>query len=286
MKIMNNKFLTWWSCLAVIMLVCVWPASAKNARIEPLPDELEGVGVTEHLDDKLPLELEFTNENGETVQLKNYFKGEKPAILTLVYYSCPMLCNLILEGLRGTLLEIPWTPGKEFEILTISIDPKETHKLAKLKKQNNIKAYGKPVAAKGWHFLTGKENNIKKLAETVGFKYRYDKEKQQYYHSAVVFIVTPDARLSRYLYGIPNDEDTLKLSLVEASKGKIGDTYDKVLLYCFKYSADEGRYTLAAMNIMRAGALLTLLILGITLGLFWIKEGKNDTEVESQKHKN
>lgn len=240
--------------------------------MEPRPKELEGVGVTERAGTKLPLGLEFTDEAGRAVRLGDYVRGKRPFILNLVYYRCAMLCNLILNGQVEALKGIPWTPGREFEIITVSIDPRETHTLAKLKKQNYIRDYGKPEAAGGWHFLTGGEKSIRALADAAGFGYRYDEKKDIYVHSAAIFLGTPDGRLSRYLYGVMFAPATLKLSLVEASEGKTGGAIDKIMLFCFHYDADSGRYGPAAMNIMRLGGALTALLLGGALGIFWMRE--------------
>ncbi|MCG3195843.1 MAG: SCO family protein [Candidatus Omnitrophica bacterium] len=241
-------------------------------RMEPLPAQLEGVTITEHLNAKIPLELEFKDENGKTIRLGDYFKPGRPVLLTLNYYGCPMLCGLQLNGLLDAMRELDWLPGKEFEVVTVSFDPGETPILAKNKKQNYIREYGRPEAAPGWHFLTGREKEIRALTEAVGFGYRYDEENDEYQHAAALFILTPQGVLSRYLYGVMYEPGTLRLSLVEAGQGKIGSAMDQIILFCFHYDAAEGRYAFAALNVMRVTALLTALILAAVMLKFWRRE--------------
>lgn len=254
------------------------PAEPEAKRIEAAPQELEGVGITEHLNAKIPLDLEFVDENGNTVRIGDYMDGDKPVILNLVYYSCPMLCNLILNGMVDGLREVDWTPGQEFEIVSVSINPLETPKLAKLKKQNYLKSYQREGAGAGWHFLTGKEENIRVLADAVGFGYRYVEERNEYAHGAALFVLTPDGRLSRYLYGVMFEPRTLRMSLLEASEGKIGNVVDRVILYCFHYDASEGKYSLAAFRLMQVAGLATLVVLAIVLATFWHRERKKTAE--------
>lgn len=236
--------------------------------------DLDDVGITEHLDAHIPLDAEFVDEAGKPVKLAGFVRGDKPVILTLVYFNCPMLCNLILNGLVDALKQVPLTPGADFEIVTVSFDPRETSTLARLKKQNYLRELGRPEAAASWHFLTGAEPNIHKLTDAVGFKYRFVEETQQYAHAAAVFLLTPDGRVGRYLYGVVFDPETLRLGLVEASEGKIGSTADRLLLYCFHYDPDAGRYTLAAVAVMRAGGLAMVAALAIVLGVLWRAEIK------------
>ncbi len=243
--------------------------SVAAQRREPLPKDLEGVGITEHPGARLPLDLQFVDESGKRVTLAQYFTGERPVILTLGYFRCPMLCTLILNNLVEGLKGLPWTPGKEFEVVTVSIDPLETPTLAMLKKENYLAEYGRPGAAAGWHFLTGREEDIRKLADAVGFGYRYIKENGQFAHPSAIFIVTPDGRVGRYLYGVVYPAKTLRLALAEAGEGKIGTTEDRLLLYCFHYDAREGRYVVAASNLMRLGGATTAVIVGAWLLVSW-----------------
>jgi protein SCO1/2 len=265
---------------AAMVFLAALPAAAQ--RTEPLPKDLEGVGITEHAGARLPLDLEFKDEDGKTVNLAQYFNGDRPVILTLGYYRCPMLCTLVLNSLVDGLKDLPWTPGQEFEIVTVSIDPTETPTLAKLKKQNYLEEYGRAGAAGGWHFLTGREESIRKLADAVGFGYRYVEERGQYAHPAAIFVVTPDGRMAKYLYGVLYQPKTLRLALAEAGQGKIGTTTDQLLLYCFHYDAQEGRYVLAATNIMRFGGATTAVVVGLWLAVSW-RRGARRKSLERSK---
>ncbi len=256
--------------LGAVCGLCVPPVRAQRA--EPLPKELEGIGVTEHLEAHIPLQLEFVNEDGRPVRLGKYFTGKRPVILTLNYYLCPMLCTLQLNGLVEAMRSLDWVPGREFEIVTVSFDPTETPRLARLKKRNYITEYGRPGAAAGWHFLTGSQESIDALTGTVGFRYVWNDEAKQWMHVAALVICAPDGRLSRYLYGVMYEPQTLRLGLLEASQGKIGSTIDRILMYCYHYDASKGRYAPAAMNIMRTGGVLTVILLGILLVWLWRRD--------------
>ena len=269
--------------VAIAAIVWVGAGNVDAQLADQVPEVLEEVGVTEHLDAKLPLDLEFRDEEGNWVELGSYFDGERPVILTLNYYRCPMLCGLMLNGVVDGLAEMAWTPGAEFEIVTISINPLETPELAKAKKQNYLKRLERPAAARGWHFMTGRELEIKRLAETLGFSYTYDPVSQEYAHAASIFICTPDGRVARYLYGIEYPAKRLKLALLEAAEGTIGSTLDQLILYCYHYDPTNRRYTPVAMNIMRVGGGATALILGISLGGFWLRELRRKKKIEKKE---
>ncbi len=258
--------------VAIAAVVVAGTPSVSAQLADQVPEVLEEVGVTEHLNAKLPLDLEFRDEDGNWVELGSFFDGQRPVILTLNYYRCPMLCGLMLNGVVDGLEAMSWTPGAEFEIVTISINPLETPELARAKKQNYLKRLERPAAAKGWHFMTGRELEIKRLAETIGFSYTYDPVSQEYAHAAAIFVCTPDGRVARYLYGIEYPAKRLKLALLEAADGTIGSTLDQLILYCYHYDPTNRRYTPVAMNIMRLGGGATALILGISLGAFWLRE--------------
>jgi protein SCO1/2 len=262
------------------MVLCSWVGLSHGQLADQVPEGLNDVGVEEHLDAQLPMDLEFVDENGAAVRLGDFFDGDRPVILTLNYYKCPMLCGLQLNGVVDGLEEMDWTPGVEFEMVTVSINPLETPELAKAKKQNYLKRYERPAAARGWHFLTGREDNIKRLAETVGFGYRYDPEVDQYAHAAVIFACTPDGRVARYLYGIEYPAKRLKLALMEASEGEIGGALDQLIMYCYHYDPSSRRYAPVAMNIMRVGGGASALVLVLVLGGLWVREYrlKNRTE--------
>jgi protein SCO1/2 len=248
-------------------------------RIEPVPGPLARVGIEEKLDAALPLSLVFKDDSGRDVTLGSYFRPGHPVLLTLNYYRCPMLCTLELDGLVAGLNELPWTIGNEFDVVTVSIDPKEAPPLARAKKQSYLGAYGRPEGATGWHFLTGPRSSIEALAETVGFQFAYDAETDQYAHAAVIVLVTPEGRVSRYLYGVRFEPKTLTLALTEASNGKIGSAWERFLLYCYHYDSRQGRYSLAAMKLMRAGGIATVLIFGAVLSSLWLRERRKPAEM-------
>ena len=257
--------------LAAIITVAAFAftAPASQAQLATgIPDDLEGVGITEHVGAKLPLDASFRDEDGKVVTLGDYFTGEKPAILTLVYFDCPMLCSLVINGTVDALKSLKYVPGSEFEIITVSFDPTETPTLAKLKKQSYITEYGRPEAASGWHFLTGDETNIKRVTETVGFGYKWNEKMLQYAHSAAIFVITPDGTISQYLYGIAYEPQTLRMSLLAASQGKLGTPLEKILMYCFHFDSSEGKYTPSALGIMRlGGGVMLFIVAGVMSGM-------------------
>jgi len=253
-------------------LVLLLAASAPAQREEPLPRELEGVGVDEKLGASVPRGLAFVDETGAVVTLGSYLDHGKPVILTLNYYECPMLCTLQLNGLVDALRELDWAPGRDFEIVTVSINPLETPRLAAAKKKTYLESLGRPGAEAGWHFLTGRQPEIVALADAVGFRYRYNEERKEYTHAAAFMLVTPDGRVARYLYGVMLEPKTVRLGLTEASQGRLGSTGDRFLLMCFHYDAGAGRYTVAAGRLMRLGGGLTTLVLGVWLGGWWWRE--------------
>ncbi len=231
--------------------------------------ELEGVGVTEQLDALLPLDAEFVDEEGNAVKLGDYFHQDKPVILTLNYYVCPMLCGLMLNGMVDTLQELQFQPGTDYELVTISFNPTEKPQLAKAKKQNYLKYWGEP-AANNWHFLTGSAQSIAAVTSAAGFKYKWVEETQQYAHAAVLHIITPDGHISKYIYGVAFEPQTLKLALVEAGQGNIGTTADQVLLYCLHYDPATGTYAASAMKLMRVAGVMTLILLALILVPAWL----------------
>jgi len=258
--------------VAFVAAICISAGSAYAQLAEQVPEVLEEVGVTEHLNAKLPLDLEFRDEKGNWVELGSFFDGERPVILTLNYYRCPMLCGLMLNGVVDGLEAMTWTPGEEFEIVTISINPLETPELAQAKKENYLNRLDRPGVAQGWHFMTGRELEIKRLAETVGFSYTYDPVSQEYAHAAAIVVCTPAGKVARYLYGIEYPAKRLKFALLEAAEGRAGSALDQLILYCYHYDPTNRRYTPVAMNIMRVGGGATASILGVALGMFWFRE--------------
>jgi protein SCO1/2 len=245
-------------------------ASVPARAAEALPPELEGVGVTEHLGAALPRDVVLTDWRGRRTTVGELLAGGQPVLLTLNYYTCPMLCGLQLNGLLDALRRLDWTAGREFRIVTVSIDPRETATLADGKRQSVLGSYNRGGA--DWSFLVGAEPEVRRLAAAVGFGYRYDPGQRQYAHPAVAIVLSPQGTVSRYLYGIEYRPQDLKFSLMDASAGRTGSALDKLILSCFHYDAREGRYTPWAFGLMRLGGGLTLLALVLVLSVLWAHE--------------
>lgn len=258
-------------CAALGLGATVGEARAED-RITPEPEELVDLSVVERRGDTIPLDLEFEDEYGRRVTLGSYFEAGRPVVLVLGYYRCPMLCGLVMSGFVEGMKPLEWTPGQEFEIVYVSIDATETPELARQKKENYLKSYGRPSATSGWHFLTGEEPEIQALAAAVGFKYRFVEEKNEWAHPAVVTMLTPDGVISQYLHGVLFEPRTVRLSLVEASDGTIGNVLDQAILFCFVYNSKSGQYTPAVINLMKVGGVLTVAVLGIFLLILWRRE--------------
>jgi protein SCO1/2 len=230
------------------------------------PPYLQNVGIEQHLDGQVPPELTFVDDAGRPVKLGDYF-GKKPLILNLVYYNCTMLCGEALAGLTGAMKMVKFNVGDEFDVITVSFNPQETPAIAAAKKQDYLKRYGRAGAASGWHFLTGPADSINALTKSVGFQYQYDAKRNQYAHATAIMVLTPQGRISRYFYGVDFPPKDLRLGLVEASQGKIGNAVDQVLLYCYHYDPETGKYGAMVSNMLRLGAGITILLLG---GLIFI----------------
>ena len=222
------------------------------------PGLLAKIGIDQRINEKVPLELPFVDENGKDVKLGDYF-GKRPVLLALVYYECPMLCTQVLNGVTGALKVLQFNVGQEFDVVAVSINPKEGPGLAAAKKQAYLERYGRPDTADGWHFLTGKEENIRALANAVGFRYVYDEETKQYAHGAGVELITPQGVIARYFYGIEYSPRDLRLGIIEASEERVGTAIDAVLLLCFHYDPTTGKYGATAMTMVRVGAVLTMI---------------------------
>lgn len=222
---------------------------------------LREVGIDQKLDRMIPLDLEFTDESGRTVRIGDYF-GKRPVVLALVYYECPMLCTQVLNGLVGSLEALAFNPGEEFEVVVLSFDPGETPALAANKRETYLRRYSRPGTDAGWHFLTGREAAVRALADAVGFRYAYDEAIDQYAHPAAITVLTGEGRVSSYLYGIEFAPRDLRLALVEATEGRIGTAVDQVLLFCYHYDPETGKYGLVVMNLVRTGGVLTVVGLG------------------------
>lgn len=236
-----------------------------------LPPVLKTVGIEQNLNGHLPFDAEFQDENGNTVKLGEFFGKGRPVVLALVYYECPMLCNEVLNGLTGSLKGISFDAGKEYDVIAISFDARENDKpdLAKNKKASYLARYERQGAENGWHFLTGTQAEIDKVTQTVGFNYKFDEASNQFAHAGGVTIITPDGRISKYFYGIDYAPKDLKLGLLDASEGKIGNVAEKLYLYCFHYDPATGKYGLAILRVMRLMAIATILGLGGMIFVFW-----------------
>ena len=235
------------------------------------PEVLKELEIKEHLGETIDGELKFTDENGKEVFLKDYFR-DKPVLLTIIYYNCPSLCNFHLNGLFDALEKVPLKSGKDYHLVAVTMDPEEKPPLAKEKKQSYLDKY--KHSGEGVHFLTGSEVAINSLSKQVGFAFRWDEETEQFAHSPVAYMISPDFKISRYLYGVLFEPNTIKLSMIEAGKGKIGTVIDRVLLFCYRFDPKKSRYTLYAYNVMRLGGALTILILLLILVPVWLREGR------------
>jgi protein SCO1 len=227
------------------------PAAAK-------PGLLGKIGIDQRLNEQVPLDLEFVDENGRDVKLREYF-GKRPVVLALVYFECPMLCTQVLNGVTGALKVLNFDVGKEFDVVAVSINPREGPGLAAAKKKAYVERYGRPETADGWHFLTGREENIRALANAVGFRYEYDESIKQYAHGAGIELLTPKGVIARYFYGIEYSPRDIRLGIIEASEERIGNAIDSVLLLCYHYDPTTGQYGATVMTMVRIGAVLTMI---------------------------
>lgn len=261
------------AAFTLALLACA-PAGAQGVYRTPeragtpssQPTMLNKLGIDQKVGEQVPLELEFRDERGKPVQLKQYFTKGRPVILALVYYDCPMLCHQVLNGLTTALLRLKFDAGKEFDVLAVSFDPRETPELARANENTYVnQRYKRAGAAEGWHFLTGDQKNIDALTKAVGFRYAWDEHSKQWAHGSGIMVLTPEGRLAQYFYGIEYWPKDLRLALVESSRGKIGNVVDQVMLYCYHYDPTTGKYGAVVMNMLRVGAAVTLLILGTFL---------------------
>lgn len=274
MSVQAKSIQKWGTGIAFLLVLLSYPGRTQAQFSDPdqtigvRPELLRDVGVDQKLNGSIPLDLLFRDEHGKTVALGQYFHG-KPVILTLVYYNCPMLCTQVLNGLDRSLEQIPMTIGKDFDVVTVSIDPTEQPSLAEAKQAVYLGMYNRPAAADGWHFLTGEEPQIQQLARAVGFRYAYDPDSKQYAHASVIMLLTPEGKLSRYFYGVTYPARDMRLALVDASGGKIGSPVDQVLLFCYHYDPHTGKYGLLISRVIQLSGLATILIGGVFLILLF-----------------
>src|SRR6202167_1970521 len=253
-----------------------------NSKPAPLPPGLQGVTIEQNLNHQVPLDLVFRDEFGRSLPLSTYFSGHKPVILALVYYTCPMLCNLVLTGMESSLRAISLDPGRDFEVAAVSFDPHDTPEIAAAKRANYLQRYRRPNTANGWHFLTGGEASIQALTSAVGFRYKLDPATGQYAHASAIMILTPEGKLSRYYYGVEYAPRDVRLGLVEASQNKIGSPVDQILLFCYHYDPATGKYGAIAMNMVRFAGAIFVLICGTFLFFAWRRDWRRDRRILRQ----
>ncbi|MEX2573366.1 MAG: SCO family protein [Balneolaceae bacterium] len=263
----------------VLCLPDARPAEAQLNRGNPAI--LDDIGIEEMLGDTIPTDLQFTNSDGETVTIAELMEEGKPVLLNPLYYDCPMLCNVIVEGVHQVIRELRWSPGTDYTVISFSIDPGEPHTLAAENKERYLSDLDRPGAADGWHFLTGGEDQIRQLTDAVGFKYKKEEQTGEYIHSAAITFLSPDGVVTRYLYGTKFAEFDLRNALYEAADGHIGTPVDQAVLYCFTYDPASESYVPVAFNIMKLGGLATVLFLGIFLGIFWLKERRLSSQSQN-----
>ncbi|HEY7724740.1 MAG TPA: SCO family protein [Anaeromyxobacteraceae bacterium] len=275
----------WRRAAAAAALLAAAPAGALpfKQHVKPppvedsLPPALQGVEIQERLGERVPLDAAFTGADGRPVRLGSFFGRGRPVVLTLVYYRCPMLCGLVLSGLARAIREMGLPLGEAYDAVAVSFDPRESGALAAERQRGYLQAVGRPEAAASWAFLTGQEPEIRALADAVGFRYTYDERTRQYAHAAAIFVLTPEGRVSRYLYGVDFPARDLRLAVVEAGEGRVGTSFDRLLLTCFRYDASSRRYEPYVVGFIRIAALAVLGGLAVTLAVFWRREVKRGT---------
>jgi protein SCO1 len=249
-----------------------WKDQTEGVKNE-IPAELQGVDIVEHLGGSLPRDAMFRDTEGKAVALGDFFDGKRPTLFVFAYHTCPMLCSLVLDAAVKSLNEVSWTVGREFDVVSLSIDPKDTPETATKKRAQVVASYPRARGdTTGWHFLVGDEANIRKVTDAVGFEYRYDARQKQYAHPAAIYLLTPEGHVARYLYGIQYDPGDVRLGLLEATEGRSISTTDRLLLFCYHYDPQGKRYSLVAMNVMRLGGVVTLAAIGGFLAVMWARE--------------
>jgi protein SCO1 len=262
--------------LCAVLLLNLARDNAGFAQTRPTGSLPVDVGIEQKLDEQVPGNLSFTDEAGATVYLRDYF-GKKPLVLALVYYECPMLCTLVLNGMLHSFQNMALEPGVDYDVVTVSFDPREKPELAAAKKRVYLTLLNRKEAWNGWHFLTGEEKNIRQLANSVGFKYAWDAENKQYSHATGIIVLTPEGRVSRYFYGIDYPARDLRLGLVEASAGKIGSPLDQVLLLCYHYDPVSGKYGfIITRSLQLGGALVVLALTGMVV--FFVRHARSNPQ--------
>jgi protein SCO1 len=266
---LSTSRILWVAGAALVGMGALLPLHADEPQVR---QEMVGVGITEKLGTRVPLDLTFTDHAGRSVTLADYLADGKPVVLSLVYYRCPGLCSMTLTGVSDVVRQMEWRPGDKYHVLSVSIDPAEKPELAAAKRANYLESAGLPPDGEGWSFLTGDAQSIRSLTEAVGFAYVYNPESQQFSHDAAAILITPQGRISRYLRGAYYDPGTLRLALVEASDGKIGSLSDQVWMRICGYDASQGRYVVMARTIVMMGGALTVGALVLVVGGLVVRE--------------
>jgi protein SCO1/2 len=268
---LNNLRLSAWTLPALLLAAGVASAASSVVPSSEMPGPLKAVGYDQRIGEKVPVDSPWQDEAGRSVKLGDLL-GKRPAVLVLAYYHCPMLCDLVLQGVETGLKPLSLEPGRDFDVLVASIDPAETPALAAKKKREILARYARPGTEGGWHFLTGSRDSIARLTQAVGFRYVYDPARNQFAHAAGMVILTPEGRVSRYILGVEFPARDIRLGLVESGHGKLGNIVDQALLYCFHYDPTVGRYSAATLNILRLSAVATVLALALLIAFLRRRE--------------
>ena len=278
----------WWrlaGCLVLALLLgATTPLSADEGLVDPsdMPGPLKEVGFNQKIGDVLPLDATFVDEAGKTVTLGDYF-GERPVILAFVYYDCPMLCSLVMNGLAKSVGVLEFNAGDAFDVVAISVDPTDTPAKASKTKLEAVQRYGRPETAKGWHFLSGEETEIQKVTEAAGFEYTFIPETGDYAHAAGILVATVDGTISQYYYGIEYSPKDLRLAMVEASENRLGSVVDQILLYCYRYNPSLGKYTAVITRVLRLAGIVFIICLATFLWINWRRDRSADREMLSRR---
>lgn len=272
-------------CLVLALLLgAMAPLSADEGLVDPkdMPGPLKEVGFNQKIGDALPLDAKFVDEAGKEVTLGDYF-GERPVILAFVYYDCPMLCSLVMNGLAKSVGVLEFNAGDAFDVVAVSVDPTDTPAKASKTKLETIQRYGRPETAEGWHFLSGQESEIQKVAQAAGFEYTFIPETGDYAHAAGILLATVDGTISQYYYGIEYSPKDLRLAMVEASENRLGSVVDQILLYCYRYNPSLGKYTAVITRVLRLAGLVFLLCLATFLWINWRRDRAHDRKALSRR---
>jgi len=280
-KLANPVFI---GSFVLVLAIASWGQAMRGGGImappaNQRPPGLANVGIEQRLNQQIPQHLTFHDETGKAVRLGDYF-GKRPVILNLVYYNCQMLCGEVLSGLTSTLRVLKFDVGREFDVITVSFDPRETPQIAADKKKQYLERYGRKGAAQGWHFLTGQQDAISELTKAAGFQYEYDPRTNQYAHTTAIMVLTPEGKIAQYYYGVEYAPKDLRLGLIEASQNKIGNLLDQVLLYCYHYNPATGKYGAIIMRVLRLAGMATIVFLGAFMMLMFRRDRVHDAQRE------